>query len=52
MRRIVILILALFGIVGCARHVVVNPDEVSRYNSPDWVVKSAPAKSAADTKTK
>ena len=50
MRPIVILILALFGIVGCARHVVVNPEEVSRYNSPDWSVKSAPAKSAVDTK--
>jgi hypothetical protein len=52
MRCIVILILALFGIVGCARHVVVNPEDVSQYNSPDWIVKNAPAKSASDTKTK
>lgn len=52
MRRIATLILVVFGIAGCARHVVVNPEEVSRYNSPEWIVKSAPAKSAADKNTK
>jgi hypothetical protein len=45
------LILVVFGMAGCARHVVVNPEEVSRYNSPEWVVKSAPAKSAPDKNT-
>lgn len=51
MRRIATLILVVFGIAGCARHVVVNPEEVSRHNSPDWIVKSAPAKTATDEKT-
>lgn len=51
MRRIVTLILVVFGIVGCARHVVVDPEEVTRYNSPDWIVKSAPANAATSIKT-
>lgn len=31
-----------FTILGCGRHVVLMPEEVSRLNSPDWTVKSSP----------
>lgn len=52
MRHIVTLILVAFGIVGCARHVVIDPEEISRHNSPDWIVKSAPGKAATDMKAR
>lgn len=29
-------------IAGCARHVVVKPEEVGRHNSPDWILQSEP----------
>ena len=38
-----LLICTLLSIVsGCARHVVVKPEDVSRYSSSDWDIKSEP----------
>lgn len=47
MKRAFLLALTAFSILGCARHIVVVPEEVSRLNSPDWTIKSKPA--ATDT---
>lgn len=49
MKRL-ILFAIIFTIVGCARHVVVVPEEVSKHNSPDWIVKTEPAKTGVDQK--
>lgn len=50
MKRAFLLALAAFSILGCARHVVVAPEEVSRLNSPDWTIKSKPAATAPESK--
>ncbi len=30
--------------LGCARHVVVEPEELTKQNNSDWSIKSAPVK--------
>ncbi len=50
MKRAFLLALTAFSILGCARHVVVMPEEVSRLNSPDWTIKSAPAAAEPEKK--
>jgi len=38
-----LLICTLLSIVcGCARHVVVKPEEVGRYSGADWDIQSEP----------
>jgi len=49
MKRLV-LIFFVFVIVGCARHVVILPEEVAQRNSADWIIKSEPIKTQTDQK--
>ncbi len=44
MKAFIVLILLVMWLVGCARHVVVKPEEVPALNSTDWTVTSEPAK--------
>lgn len=41
----------LFGVafVGCARHVVVDPDRVGSMNSTDWKIELAPQPSSGES---
>ncbi len=32
-------------LLGCARHVVVEPEALTNLNNSDWSIKSTPAKS-------
>lgn len=50
MTPVVLLVMVVFGVAGCARHVVIAPEEVPRYNSPDWIVKSKPTSTETDKK--
>jgi len=49
MKRIFILISFIFCANGCARHIVINPEEIIRYNNSDWSVKNVPGKAATGT---
>ena len=46
MKLTAIALLIVIGLTGCgpARRVVVPPEQVSGLNSPDWTVRSEPAK--------
>jgi len=49
MKRLILLAI-IFAIVGCSRHVVVLPEEVSQRNNPDWIIKAEHAKTGIDQK--
>jgi len=42
MKRLLSFLILSALITGCARHVVVKPEEVGRLNSPDWILQSEP----------
>ena len=44
MKALIVLILLVVWLFGCARHVVVKPGEVPALNSTDWTVTTEPAK--------
>jgi len=44
MKPIFLLCLVFSFILGCARHVVVEPEELTKQNNSDWNIKSAPEK--------
>lgn len=43
---VVLVLPALLASGGCSRHVVINPDRVSRYNDIAWTVVSVPGSAA------
>ncbi len=49
MKRLVLFAI-IFAIVGCGRHVVIVPEEISQRNNPDWVIKTEPAKTGIEKK--
>jgi len=55
MKALGVLILLIIWLVGCARHVVVKPEELSSLNDADWKIISKPSKTIlerADVKDK
>ncbi len=42
MKNKLLLCIVFLIVTGCARHVVVNPEDVGRYGSSDWEIKSQP----------
>ena len=45
MPLIVFIIVVIF--VGCSRHVVVKPEDVSKLNDNEWTIKSKPNKNTS-----
>lgn len=50
MRTLGMWLLLGMGIVGCARHVVVRPEEVPSLSDTDWKVTSEPARAVPQRK--
>jgi hypothetical protein len=38
------IVLVFISIIGCSRHVVVEPEAVANYKDSDWIIKSSPSK--------
>ncbi len=51
MKHLLFLAAMLALLAGCARHVVVDPNQAASLNSVDWTVKSQPQPAAAGTKS-
>jgi hypothetical protein len=43
--RLLLPLVALAALSGCARHVVLDPSMVPSHNDPDWTVQHEPARS-------
>jgi len=39
------MVVVFVALVGCSRHVVVEPDAVTQYKDVDWILKGRPAQS-------
>ena len=44
-----VLVATLAGFVGCARKVVLDPENISRLNAADWAIRRPPLRAAAPT---
>jgi hypothetical protein len=51
MRTLAAWLLLGLAIVGCARHVVVEPEAVPSLGDPDWKVTSEPGRGARDERS-